>query len=115
MIMTEFFVLLLFPFIILWALWNFFFRKVIKAGLEYVGNTYNEVIYKIPPASSIKVKLNGRCVLLVSGGTNWATIRVNRGPRQRIFKIRLLNEPGEVEIINDSKVFSITVIIRYSA
>ncbi|AWR98202.1 hypothetical protein DFR86_02620 [Acidianus sulfidivorans JP7] len=106
--------LLLMPFFILWSLWNVFFRKIIKAGLEYVGDNYQECIYKIPPSNSIKLKINGKCALLISGGSNWATIRVNNGPRQKVFKIRLLNNPGEVEIINDSKLFSINVIIRRS-
>ncbi|ARM77031.1 hypothetical protein B6F84_02615 [Acidianus manzaensis] len=106
--------LLLIPYLILWTLWNVYFRKIIKAGLEYVGNNYQETIYKIPPSNSIKLKINGKCVLLISGGTNWVTLRVNHGPRQKVFKIRLLNDPGEVEIINDSKLFSINVIIRRS-
>lgn len=85
------------------------------AGLEYVGDEYKEITYTIPPSGSVKVKISGKCTLLISGGTNWATIRINGGPRQKVFKIRLLNNPGEIEIINDSKLFTINVRIRYSA
>ncbi|EZQ02072.1 MULTISPECIES: hypothetical protein [Acidianus] len=110
--MIELFILLLTPFFILWSFWLRYFRKIISGGLDYVGNSYTENKIRILPSSSVKVKIKGKTVIVVSGVSSWVTIRVNGGPRQKVFKIRLLNTEGEVEIINENRVFQVNVVIR---
>ncbi len=108
------FMILVIPYFILWGLWGRYFRKIVNEGLKYVGDDYIDEKYKISPLSSVKLNINGKCAIIINGGTGWATIRVNGGPREKVFKIRLLNTTGTVEIINDSRLFPIVVSIRHS-
>lgn len=108
------FMLLVIPYFILWGLWGKYFRKIVTEGLKYVGDEYVDENYKIPPLSSVKIAINGKCAIIINGGTGWATIRINGGPREKVFKIRLLNAVGTLEIINESRFFPIIVSIRRS-
>ncbi len=105
---------LLLPFIILWGLWLRFYRKIITEGLAFPGNDYKEKRIKIKPNSSVTLEVKGKCAILVNSMSGWATIRINNGVKQKIYKIRLINADGKLEIINESKIFPLDIIVRCS-
>jgi len=106
--------LLLLPFIFLWGLWLRFYRKIISEGLAFPGSDYKEEKIKIKPNSSVILQVKGKCTILVNSMTGWATIRINNGAKQKIYKIRLINIDGKLEIINESKIFPLDIIVRCS-
>ncbi|EHP70773.1 MAG: hypothetical protein RXS23_06380 [Metallosphaera yellowstonensis] len=97
---------------ILMLLWFRYYRKLLKGALEYPGDSFTEDRIRIPPSHSVKVRINGKCTIVITGVNSWATIRVNGGPRQKVYKVRLVNATGELEIVNESKVFHIDVYLR---
>jgi hypothetical protein len=102
------------PFIILFYLWIIYFRKIIKAGLEYVGDSYKELRISLKPQERVRVKISGKCAMIVNSPTGWATIKI-KNTYQKIFKIRLFNSNEEyIEILNESKYYILNVIIRCS-
>ncbi|WP_338604618.1 hypothetical protein V6M85_05325 [Sulfolobus tengchongensis] len=107
--------ILVIPLPILTYLWFKYYNLIISEGTKYVGEKYTEEEILLLPSTSKTVRVNGKVVILVYGVNSWVTIRVNGGPKQKIFKIRLLNEIGDLELINESKVFQVKVKLRYSA
>ncbi len=107
--------ILIIPLPILSYLWFRYYNIIITEGKKYVGEKYAEEEILLLPSSSKKVKISGKTVIIVNGVSAWVTIRVNGGPKQKVFKIRLLNSSGELELINESKVFQLKVILRRSA
>ncbi|AAK42390.1 hypothetical protein SULI_00190 [Saccharolobus solfataricus] len=107
-------VILAVPLPILTYLWFKYYNIIITEGTKYVGEKYREEEVLLLPSSTRTVKIDGKVSVLVYGVNPWITIRVNSGPKQKIFKIRLLNESGNLELINESKVFQVRVKLRYS-
>lgn len=100
---------------LLMAGWVTTYRKLIRGGLEYVGEKYIDRRVKVPPGKSLTVQINGKCTLISEGVNSWFTIRINGGVRQRVFKIRLINANGDLTLINESKTMHLEVIIRCQA
>ncbi|BBD72091.1 hypothetical protein HS1genome_0480 [Sulfodiicoccus acidiphilus] len=96
------FLLALLPLPILSYAWGATYRKLTRGAMEYVGENFNEVLLTIAPRKSVKVGVEGRCAIVVEGANSWVTIRLNGGPREKVFKLRLLNFTGELELINES-------------
>lgn len=107
--------ILIIPLPILTYLWFKYYNILINEGMKYVGDKYVEEEIILLPSSSKTVKISGKTVILVYGVNPWITIRINSGVKQKVFKIRLLNQIGELELINESKVFQAKVKLRYSA
>ncbi len=112
MMIVTLVLLLTLPLITLSSLWLRYYRKIMIEALSFPGTTYTENSIHLMPSQSVNVQVKGKCVLVVSGVSSWITIRINGGPRQRVFKVRLLNVTGNLEIINESKVFQVSIIIR---
>jgi len=106
LILTIYFV----GFILLINMWFKYYRKLIKAGIEYVGENPTQRTIILKPNERIKIKLNGKATLIVSGVNPRVTIKYN-GVKQKVYKIRLLNHVGEIELINESKLFTLTLTI----
>ncbi|MEM1626443.1 MAG: hypothetical protein QXV69_04075 [Sulfolobaceae archaeon] len=105
-------IILLFPFIILVILWIYYFKKIINEGLKFVGESYQETRIYLRPKGKAKLRISGRCVIVVEGANNWITLKYNN-IYIKIFKIRLLTfNNTQIEIINDSRFFSVNVILR---
>ncbi|BBG25316.1 hypothetical protein [Sulfuracidifex tepidarius] len=100
---------------LLMAAWVSTYRKLIRGGLEYVGENYNDRRIIVPPSKSVTVHVSGKCVLLSEGMNSWFTIRMNNGVRQRVFKIRLMNTEGDLTIINESRTMPLNLVIRCEA
>jgi hypothetical protein len=83
-----------------------------KGALDYVGEDYKEVKLTIGPRKSIKLKVEGKCAIIIGGPNGWITIKVNGGPRQKVFKLRLLNVVGRLELINESFSLPSSVLLR---
>jgi hypothetical protein len=47
---------------------------------------------------------------MTTGVNSWISAKY-KGIKQKIYKVRLINYDGEVELINESKVFTVNVII----
>ncbi|QIW24929.1 hypothetical protein EWF20_12855 [Sulfolobus sp. S-194] len=97
-------------FILLINIWFRYYRKIIKVGIEYVGNDAKQENIILKPNEKLKIKLHGKATIIVSGVNPWLTIKYN-GIKQKIYKIRLLNYIGEIELINESKIFTLSVTI----
>ncbi|BFH72534.1 hypothetical protein SJAV_04780 [Sulfurisphaera javensis] len=97
-------------FILLINMWFRYYRKVIRAGIDYVGNNPSQKIIILKPSEIVKINLNGKATIIVSGVNPWLTIKYN-GIKQKVYKIRLLNHVGEIELINESKIFTLSVTI----
>ncbi|QKR00405.1 hypothetical protein GWK48_08490 [Metallosphaera tengchongensis] len=106
---------LTFPLIVLSSLWFSYYRKIMVEALKFPGSSYNESFIHLKPLESVKIQINGKCVLVVNGVSSWVTIRINGGPPQKVYKIRLLNTKGEVEILNESRVFQVSLLIRFES
>ncbi|BBL46755.1 hypothetical protein MJ1HA_0854 [Metallosphaera sedula] len=112
MMLAEFLLLLVLPLITLSSLWLRYYRKIMLEALSFPGTSYTENSVHLMPSQSITFKVDGKCVLVVNGVSSWVTMRVNGGPPQRIFKVRLLNTKGIVEVKNESKVFQVSLLVR---
>ncbi len=113
--MLAYLLLLLFlPLPLLYVLWLKYYNKIIVEGMKFPGENYRELRVTVKPSSSVLLEVEGKCTILVNGVNGWATIRVNGKAKEKVFKIRLLKANGRLEIINESKVFSIDVIVRCS-
>ena len=97
-------------FVLLINIWFKYYRKLIKAGIEYVGENATQRTIVLKPNERIKIRLNGKATIIVSGVNPWVTIKYN-GIKQKVYKIRLLNHVGEIELINESKLFTLTLTI----
>ncbi|MGC9105302.1 MAG: hypothetical protein ACP5HQ_02605 [Thermoprotei archaeon] len=102
-------IVLLATFPLLLAAWFYYYRKIMKAGIEYPGSSPYMRSFEIPPKGMVKLETEGKVTLLVEGLNPWAIIRKNQGPPQRIYKIRLLSDVRFLEIQNPSAVFAIRV------
>ena len=91
-------------------MWFRYYRKIIRAGIEYVGESPKQKVIILKPNEKIKIKLNGKATIVVSGVNPWLTIKYN-GIKQKVYKIRLLNYTGEIELINESKIFTLSLTI----
>ena len=91
-------------------IWFIYYRKLITTGIEYVGKNATRKTILLRPNEKIKIKLNGKATIIVSGTYPRVTLIYN-GMRQKIYKIRLLNYIGEIELINESKIFTLTLTI----
>ncbi|MDT7875851.1 MAG: hypothetical protein RQ872_03940 [Sulfolobaceae archaeon] len=90
--------------------WFLYYRKIINAAIEYVGDQPQQQAIVLKPGETKKIFLNGKTTILVNGVNPWLTIKYN-GIKQKVYKVRLLNHVGEIELINESKVFTVNVII----
>jgi len=97
-------------FIILTNMWFKYYRKLIRAGIEYIGESATQKAITLKPNEKIKIKLNGKATIIVSGVNFWLTIKYN-GIKQKVYKIRLLDHIGEIELINESKIFTLSLTI----
>jgi len=97
-------------FIILINMWFMYYRKLIRAGIEYIGENATQKTIILKPNEKINIKLNGKATILVSGVNPWLTIKYN-GIKQKVYKIRLLDHIGEIELINESKIFTLSLTI----
>lgn len=97
-------------FIVLINMWFKYYRKIIKAGIEFVGSNASQKVIILKPNERIRITINGRTTIVVSGVNPWLTIKYN-GVKQKIFKIRLLEHVGEIELINESKIFTLSLTI----
>ena len=97
-------------FVILINMWLKYYRKLIIAGIEYVGENATRKTILLRPNEKIKIKLNGKATIIVSGTYPRVTL-IYKGMRQKIYKIKLLNYIGEIELINESKIFTLTLTI----
>ncbi|BCS92904.1 hypothetical protein L3N51_00792 [Metallosphaera sp. J1] len=110
--LAELLLLLTLPLITLSSLWFRYYRKIMLEALSFPGTSFKENSIHLMPSQSVTFKVEGKCVLVVSGVSSWVTMRVNGGPPQRVFKVRLLNARGTVEVKNESKVFQVSLLIR---
>ncbi len=101
--------LILATFPLLLTAWFHYYRKIMKAGIEYPGSSPYVRSFEIPPKGVVKLETEGKVTLLVEGLSPWAIIRKNQGTPQRIYKIRLLSDVRFLEIQNPSVVFAIRV------
>ena len=101
--------LLTFPVLII--LWFHYYRKIIKAGIDYVGQNPYKLVKVLEPQTKLKVKAEGRVTVIVDGVNPWVVVRKNNGPPVRAYKIRLFSGVSTLELINPSNVFSITVTL----
>ncbi|BCU69258.1 hypothetical protein [Stygiolobus caldivivus] len=90
--------------------WLYYYRKIMLAAVEYVGENPEKTVLTLKPSEHVILKLNGKTTIIVSGVNSWITLKYN-GIKQKIYKVRLINHHGEVELINESKVFTVNVII----
>jgi len=97
-------------FIILINMWFMYYRKLIRAGIEYIGENATQKTLILKPNEKIKIKLNGKATIIVSGVNPWLTIKYD-GIKQKVYKIRLLDHIGEIELINESKIFTLSLTI----
>lgn len=102
--------LILIPIFILIA-YFYYFRKLVRAGIEFPGESSRTVKVVVNPNSREVVKVCGKTTIMVNGGQGWISIRVNGGPVQRVFKIRLIRTCGEIELINESRIFKLKVTV----
>ncbi|MEL9970498.1 MAG: hypothetical protein QXR57_07540 [Metallosphaera sp.] len=103
------------PLIAMSSLWLRYYRKIMYEALSFPGSDYTESVFHLMPSQSIELQVNGKCVLIVNGVSSWITMRVNGGPKQKVFKVRLLNAKGKVVITNESRVFQVSLIVRCEA
>ena len=101
--------LLTFPLVI--ALWFYYYRKIIKAGIDYVGQNPYKLVKVLEPQARLKVKTEGKVTVIVDGVNPWIVVRKNGGPSVRAYKIRLFSGVSTLELTNPSNVFSITVTL----
>jgi hypothetical protein len=101
--------LLLATFPLLLAAWLHYYKKIMKAGIEYPGSSPYVKSLEVPPKGMVKLETEGKVTLVVEGLNPWAVIRKNHGPPQRVYKIRLLSDVRFLEIQNPSVVFTIRV------
>ena len=106
--------ILIIPLPILTYFWFKYYNLIITEGAKYVGENYIEEEILLLPSSKRVVIISGKTVILVYGQNPWVTIRINGGAKQKVFKIRLLNHTGTLELINESKIFQIRVKVRRS-
>lgn len=97
-------------FIFLINMWFKYYRKVIKAAIEYVGTDASQKNLTLKPNEKVILHLSGKTTIIVSGVNPWLTLKYN-GIKSKVYKVRLLNYNGNVELINESKVFTLTVTI----
>ncbi len=115
--MQLYYLLLFLPLPIMFTLWLRYYNKIILEGIKFPGEKYFERRVTIRPSSSVTLEVGGKCTIIVNGINSWATIRLDGKAKEKVFKIRLLNTAdklSKLEIINESKVFSIDVIVRCS-
>jgi len=114
-LLTENFILLLLPIyiiglMILVQMWFVYSRKITKAAIEYAGENPQKLEIKLKPKQSVKIQVTGKTTILTTG---WLTLKY-KGTKQRIYKIRLINHYGEIELVNESLISSTNVIILKS-
>ena len=104
------FLLLFIGLVLLMRGWLYYYRKIINVAIEYVGDNPQKTVLTLKPGEKAVVKLHGKTTIMVSGINSWLTLKY-KGVKQKIYKVRLINYEGEVELINESKVFTVNVII----
>lgn len=97
-------------FILLMRGWFYYYRKIMIAAVEYVGENHEKTTITLKPGEHVTIRLHGKTTIMTTGVNGWISVKYN-GIKQKIYKVRLINYNGEVELINESKVFTVNVII----